>query len=328
MAKASEQKLKILYLLDILEKYTDEQHPVSMNEILRRLKLRGIQAERKSIYDDIAVLNAYGLQVKNRRGAQGGYYLCSRLFEMPELKLLVDAVQASKFITVKKSEELIKKLESLTSKNKAIELQHSVIMRERIKTMNESVYHNVDSIQWAITQNVKVSFAYFDWNIKKQRQLRRDGKRYKVSPCALTWDDENYYLIAYDEEAQKIKHYRVDKMQNILAEQEPREGVDTGIRFDMAKYSRKMFGMYGGEVTRVKLRCSNSLIGVILDRFGMNTIITPDGDCFEVMIEAAISPVFLSWVMQFGDKVKILSPQAVIDDLKKLAQCVLEHYKI
>ncbi len=328
MAKVSEQKLKILHLLDILQKYTDEQHPISMQELIHKLEIRGIQAERKSIYDDIAALNAYGLKVENRRGPQGGYFLCDRLFEMPELKLLVDAVQASKFITVKKSEELIKKLESLTSKNRAVELQHSVIMRERIKTMNESVYHNVDSIQWAITQNVKVSFAYFDWNIKKQRQFRRNGQRYKVSPCALTWDDENYYLIAYEDETKMLKHYRVDKMQNIIAEQEERQGIDHSTRFDMAKYSRKMFGMYSGEVTRIKLRCSNSLIGVFLDRFGMNTIITPDGDFFEIIIEAAISPVFLSWIIQFGDKVKILSPSSVAEDLQKLARTVLDFYTV
>lgn len=327
MAKASKQKLKVLYLLDILEKYTDEEHYITMNEILWRLESRGIQAERKSLYDDIAALNAYGLDIKKRRGAQTGYALCSRLFEMPELKLLVDAVQASKFITVKKSEELIQKLESLTSKNKAVELQHSVIMRERIKTMNESVYHNVDSIQWAITRNVKISFFYFDWTVKKERRLRKGGGRYKVSPCALTWDDENYYLIAYDEESQKIKHYRVDKMQEIAAEEEMREGVDGSVRFDMAQYSRRMFGMFGGEVTRVNLRCSNSLIGVMLDRFGVGTILTPDGDFFEFSVEVAVSPVFLSWLMQFGSKITVLGPPAVIAQLQDLAREVLDVYK-
>ena len=321
MAKSSGQKLKLLYLMDILKKHTDKDTFITMEQILALLEKHNITAERKSVYEDINALRDFGLEIELVRNK--GYHLLTRDFETSELKLLVDAVQASKFITEKKSTELIKKLENLTSKNNASELQHSVIMRERIKTMNESVFLTVDSIQLAMAKNKKLSFKYFDWDIYKKKVYKKDGKSYIVSPQALTWDDENYYLLAFDEDAQILKHFRVDKMTALFTLDEKRSTVGT-TRFNTAEYSKKMFGMYGGQLQKVKLQCDASLAGVFIDRFGLNSIITPLEDHFEIIVEVALSPVFLSWLMQFGNKVKVLSPENVKEELIKLANKVLE----
>ncbi len=307
--------------MDIFKKHTDSDTFITMEQILSLLEKHNITAERKSIYEDINALKDFGLNIELVRNK--GYHLVTREFETSELKLLVDAVQASKFITEKKSNELIKKLENLTSKNTASELQHSVIMRERIKTMNESVFLTVDMIQLAMAKNKKLSFKYFDWDIYKKKVFKKDGKSYIVSPQALTWDDENYYLLAFDEDANMLKHFRVDKMTALFILDEKRSGLST-TRFNTAEYSKKMFGMYGGTLQKVKLRCASSLAGVFIDRFGLNSIITPLGDSFEIIIEAAISPVFLSWLMQFGDKVTVLSPESVREELLILAGKVIK----
>lgn len=321
MAKSSNQKLKLLFLKEIFEIYSDKNTFITMEEIISILDKKGVKAERKSIYEDIYALQELGMDIELVRNK--GYRLNSRIFELAELKLLVDAVQASKFITEKKSNELIKKLEGLTSKNNARELQHSVIMRERIKTMNESVYMNVDIIQSAMAKNNQIAFKYFEWDMNKNRHYRKDGGTYIASPWALTWDDENYYLLAYDEESDIIKHYRVDKMTHILLLEKPRIGQDNTTRFDTANYSRKMFGMFGGETRKIQLRCHKSLVGVFIDRFGTNIIISPEGEYFTVIVEAAVSPVFLSWLMQFGNKVSVLHPASVKDELLALANDVI-----
>ncbi len=321
MAKSYNQKLKILLLKEIFETHTDKDSFITMDEIISALEKKGINAERKSIYEDIHTLKDHGMDIELVRNK--GYRLNSRTFELAELKLLVDAVQASKFITEKKSNELIKKLEGLTSKNNASELQHSVIMRERVKTMNESVYINVDIIQSAIRKNSQIAFKYFEWDMKKIRRYRKDGNAYVVSPWALTWDDEKYYLLAYDEESNKMKHYRVDKMTHIFILGKARLGQDDTVRFDTANYSNKMFGMFGGETKKVQLRCHQSLAGVFIDRFGSNIIISPDGEYFTVIVEVAVSPVFLSWIMQFGKKVSVLSPEDVKNELISLANDVI-----
>lgn len=320
----TEQKLKILYLYDILNEYSDENSVVSMNEIILHLKNRGVRAERKSIYSDIALLNnVYGCKIEFKRGKKSGYRLLDRKFELSELKLLVDAVQASKFITEKKSNALIAKLESLLSRHQAAQLQHSVIMRERIKTMNESVFFNVDTIQSAINANKQISFLYFDRNMKKERIYRKNGERYIVSPIALTWDDENYYLVAYDGNINK--HYRVDKMEDIILTAKPADTLFR-TRFDTAKYSKMMFGMYGGETVTVTLRADEKYAGVFIDRFGESIIITPENGTFTVTAKVALSPVFYSWVMQFGKGVKILSPETAVKGIAELAKAVSENY--
>ena len=328
MAKSSNQKMKLLYLMKIMLEKTDEEHGLTTAEIIESLDAYGVGAERKSIYDDMEALRLYGLDIiRTREGRNSDYRVVSREFEMPELKLLVDAVQSSKFITRKKSDELIGKIEAFASVHEARQLHRQVFVANRIKTMNESIYLTVDKIHTAITLNKKINFQYFEWSPKKEKILRHDGAVYCVSPWALTWDDENYYLIAYDSAAEKIKHYRVDKMLGISVGEDEREGKEFFEDFDMAIYSKKTFGMFGGREEIVKLRCKNKMANIIVDRFGTDTIMAvTDDDYFEITVKVAVSPVFLTWLMNFGSDIKIISPQSVIEDFKALARECLEQY--
>lgn len=328
MAKSSNQKLKLLYLMKIMLEKTDEEHGLTTAQIIESLNAYDVGAERKSIYDDIEALRCYGIDIiQTRNGRNTDYRVVSRDFEMPELKLLVDAVQSSKFITRKKSDELIKKIEGFASIHEAHGLHRQVFVANRIKTMNESIYLTVDKIHSAITLNRKITFQYFEWSHKKEKILRHDGAFYCVSPWALTWDDENYYLIAYDSSAGKIKHYRVDKMLKISVTEDAREGKEFFEDFDMAIYSKKTFGMFGGREETVKLRCKNSLANIIIDRFGTETIMSvADSEHFDITVKVAVSPVFLTWLMNFGADIKIISPQSVIEDFKALALKCLEQY--
>ena len=332
MPKKSNQKQKILYLMQILMERTDEENGLTLAEIIDALGEQGIEAERKSLYDDMEVLRNFGVDIEQHKGKDVRYHVVSRDFELPELKLLVDAVQSSKFITRKKSNELIKKIEGLTSRHEAQQLQRQVYVSNRIKTMNESIYYTVDYIHEAISNNVKISFQYFDWNEKKEKVLRHDGQTYCISPWALTWDDENYYMIGFDSESNKIKHYRVDKMEKISTTDEKRDGSEFFKNFDMAVYSKQTFGMYGGKEELVVLRCKNNLAGVMIDRFGQDVAFTKASDekykdtHFEIRVKVYVSPLFLSWTMNFGADVTILAPDSVKDEFIQLAKSSLEQY--
>ena len=327
MPKKANQKIKILYLMRILLEHTDEEHGLTLNEISDALQEYGVDAERKTLYDDLEVLRVFGLDIEKRKNKTVRYHVVSREFELPELKLLVDAVQSSKFITRKKSNELIQKIESFASRYDAQQLQRQVFVANRIKTMNESIYYTVDYIHEAINRNIKVSFQYFEWNEKKEKQLRHDGKRYLISPWALTWDDENYYMIGFDSDSGIIKHYRVDKMLNIQLTEEKRDGADLFQNFDMALYSKKTFGMYGGKEETVTLRCKNHLAGVMIDRFGQDVTFRNVSDThFELSVKVHASPPFLTWLMNFGSEVTVLSPENVRQDFIVLATEALSQY--
>ncbi len=329
MPKTPNQKLKMIYLMKILLEKTDETHSITMNEIINALKAYDIKAERKSIYNDIENLRLYGLDIigiKNDKTYT--YHIGKREFELAELKLLVDSVQAAKFITAKKSNELIKKIEGLASKYEASQLDRQVYVAGRVKTMNESIYYNVDRIHAAIADNSMITFQYFQWNVNKEMELRHEGELYEVSPWALSWDNENYYLIAYDSFEGIIKHFRVDKMLNINSTGLSRRGRDVFKAFDMAAYARKMFGMYGGTEECVRLECDNSYAGVIIDRFGKDiSLIKLDEDHFAVNVNVAVSRQFLSWVMGLGKGVKIAGPKEVVEMMKYEIERLVKQYK-
>ena len=317
MAKVSVGKLKLLYILETLVRDTDQKHKKGTAELIEMLKARGLSAERKSIYDDIETLREFGLDIIYDKEEPAGYYMGERDFELAELKLLVDAVQSSKFITAKKSAVLISKLEKLTSAGEARNLQRQVYVSGRIKTMNESIYYNVDAVHSAIAGNSKISFRYMVWNLEKQLVPKSD-RAVTVSPWALVWDDENYYMIAFDGESGIMKHYRVDKMKDIRCLHEPREGRESFKGFDAAGFAKKTFGMYGGRTEKVTLECDNSLVGPILDRFGTDVIIVPSGEeRFKVTHEVAVSGQFFGWVVGLGAKVKITGPEHVADDFRE-----------
>lgn len=320
MPRAEGQKAKLLVLLELFRHKTDAEHKLTVPQIVEHLQAQGFAAERKSVYSDIAALQAAGYDIEQQRGPGGGYYLAQRQFELPELKLLVDAVQASRFITKRKSEQLIKKLESLASEAQARQMQRQVLVAGRVKTMNESIYYNVDELHAAISADRQVSFLYSDWTLEKKKQPRRGGARYLASPWALAWDNDNYYLIAYQQGA-GIRHYRVDKMSRIqLEEGKPRQGKREFEGFDMAAYTKAMFGMFGGAQQTVRLRCKNSLVGVMLDRFGAEVaLVNQQQDTFDLYIQAAVSPQFVGWVCGFEGDVQVLEPPGARQKLAQLA---------
>lgn len=325
MAKSEKQKLKLLYLKEIFETYTDEDHPISMQEILSQLENLGIQAERKSIYSDIEHLISYGMDIVLLKGRNSGYYLASRPFELPELKLLVDAVQSSKFLSQKKSLELIGKLSKLASAHEAGQLQRQIVVSGRVKTMNESIYYSVDRIHDAIAENSQITFRYFDWGPDRQKHFRPG--EYVASPYALCWEDENYYLIAHSER-HGMTHYRVDKMASISLNGIPRTVTEQSKALNLADYSKSVFSMFHGTVQSVRMRFSNSLSGVVIDRFGRDSLLVPDGpDHFIFTADIAVSPMFLSWIIGFGAKAKVLSPDNVIQQCKALLEEARTQYE-
>ena len=329
MSRSYHQKLKIIYIMQMLLEWTDEHHTLTTQALIEGLSAYGIKAERKSIYDDIHALQDYGMDILTASGKNGGYYLLQRDFELPELKLLVDAVQSSKFITIKKSRELIRKLEKLVSRYEATQLNRQVVVTNRNKAVNENIYYNVDMIYNGIAQNVKIRFQYFEWTVTKEVRLRKNGKYYEVSPWVLTWDDENYYLIAYDEEAGMIKHYRVDKMLKISLSVEKRTGEEQFADFDIAGYSRRTFGMFAGEEETVTLICENQLIGVVIDRFGQEAGIRPEDEThFRARLHVALSPQFYGWLCGLGAQVRIVEPIEVAEAYQDYLKRILENYEM
>lgn len=323
--KNSQQKLKLLYLYKILSENTDEEHPITVNQMIDFLGDYGVSAERKSIYDDIECLKLFGVDIVSVKTKSYGYYIASRDFELPELKLLVDTVQASKFITRKKSLELIAKLEKLTSRHYGQLLNRQVYVTNRAKSFNEKIYYNVDKIHEAISSDCWISFKYFDIDVNKHKKYRKDGGLYKEQPVCLMWNEENYYLVTYKEKYNSYVHYRVDKMENILLLDEKRNLPDK--EFDQASYAKKMFSMFSGNETEVDIIFSNELSGNVIEKFGSDIFMYPiDENSFKAKVKVAVSPFFLSWILGLGDKAKIVSPACVVENMKEFLSKGLEMY--
>lgn len=322
MPKSPKQKLKLLYLAKILQEQTDEAHPMTVQELIAALQQLDIAAERKSVYDDLAALQQFGLDIVVTRRQANSYYIGERTFQLPELKLLVDAVQASKFITAKKSRELIEKLGSLASMQDAQLLQRQVYFSGRDKTMNETIYYSVDKIHSAISQNCKIEFKYYEWVVDSasprlfEKSWRQGGKPYRVSPWALVWDSEYYYLVAYDSAAAILKHYRVDKMEAVTLLADARDGRALFEKEDLAAYTRRTFGMFGGEETDVKIRFANRLINVVVDRFGKDIRIQRvDAAHFNVTLRVVVSAPFIAWLLSFGNEAEVLAPAHLLGEI-------------
>lgn len=309
MPRSSNQKLKLLYLADILLRESDEQHPLSVKDIINKLAERDIAAERKSIYSDLEALELYGMDI-NRSGDSSAtkYYCGSGNFELPELQLLADAVACSKFITEKKSRQLIKKIELLTSVYQARALDRTVIVANRVKTINEKIYYNIQTLHESIQKKVRISFLYFGYDMNKKKVYRSDGERYEMSPYSLAWEDENYYCVGWYEKYGGISNFRVDRMEDIRLTDTPSVPPDGS--FNISDYAKRVFGMFSGESIRAELVFDKSLITVVMDKFGNNTrIIKEDDDHFRVSVDINVSPTFYGWLLQFGGKVKIISPE-------------------
>lgn len=318
MSRKPNQKTKLLSLVRIFEMETDENHPITIKQLIEKLESSGTPADRKTLYSDIEELRGAGYDIiSENRGRYSNYYLGARRFELAEIKLLVDSVQSAKFITERKSGMLIKKLEDFVSIHQAKHLKRQVIISGRVKTMNESIYYNVDKLHAAIAEKKQIQFQYFQWNRNKNMEIRKGGKLYRVSPYCLMWDDENYYLVAYDEKSDILKHYRVDKMKSITMLGEKILGEKKFQEFNVAKYSNSLFGMFGGEPEHVTLHCKNDMAGIIIDRFGKQITLTSiDNDSFKVVVDVAISPQFLAWVIALGEGARITAPSHVVEQMR------------
>ncbi len=329
MPKGTKQKLKLYYLAKIMLEKTDDEHMITMPEIKKALEAYDVTADRKSLYDDLETLRILGIDVIGEKEGRNYYYhVGSKHFEIAELKLLVDAIQSSKFITEKKSNELIKKLTSMASEYEAAQLKRQVVVQGRVKTMNESIYYFVDDVHRAIADNRQIRFEYMKWDENKT-MVRRRERPYVVSPWALTWDDENYYLIAYDAEADCIKHFRVDKLKSIQVLDEKRAGKEQFKAFNLAKYAKMNFGMFSGEQTKVKIAFDNEMAGVFIDRFGRDITIRPakQKGFSEISVDVAVSDQFFGWIFALGPKVKLLGPGEVLDRYQKELKDMIKMYE-
>lgn len=326
MPKSENQKQKLLYILKFFYEETDEEHPISVQQIIDKLDSYGISAARRSVYDDIRTLKEFGFDIIMQKEKTYSYFLASRMFETAELKILIDSIQSSRFITKRKSETIIKKLRSLASKPQSRQFSGQLYIYDRIKNQNECIFYSVDKLHHAIAENRKISFQYFDYNIKREKVFRKKGESYGTNPLALTFDNENYYLIAYNEKFEDYVHYRVDKMTNIEILNEKR--ILPKEKFNAAEYVKPMFSMFDGKVEQITALFHISYLNVIIDCFGDNVILreTEDKEYFKAMFKAAVSPTFLSWIIGFGAGALILSPQWVADEVKNLAIEAAEMY--
>ncbi len=328
MAKSENQKLKLLYIAQILKETTDVDHPITTKALIERLAELDIKAERKTIYSDMECLRQFGMDIEYLSSrSEGGYYLASREFELAELKILVDMVQSSRFLTKKKSRELIGKLESMAGRHDASQLQRAVYVGNRAKSENETVYYGVDMIHRAIQENKGISFQYFEYTVGKELQFRKGGELYLVSPYYLTWNNENYYLIGVDERLGEIRHYRVDRMKKIELLKSSRKAQELFREFDIAEYTNATFGMFGGTKTPVLLECHNSLVGVVIDRFGKEQPIRKSGEeSFTVRIDVVLSSQFYGWLAGLGNRARILSPDTAAKDYANYLKKIITQY--
>lgn len=327
------QKAKLLLLAKILQEESDQEHPLTAKQLIGFLEEYGIAAERRTIYEDIALLQQLGIDIVVERKVQNQYYWGERDFQLPELKLLVDAALSAKFITPQKSQELIRKIGGLASKPQAQKLNRQLHVQGRTKTINEKIYYSVDALQTAIAENKQIQFTYFQWKVDEKapnkiiREKKKNGEAYQVSPWALVWDDENYYLVAYNNSVNELRHYRVDKMENIMVLEEARSGEEIFAAIDIAKYTQTTFGMFGGKKTIIELRVDNKLIGAIVDRFGVDTTIYNVRDeKFCIKIEAVPSPQFVGWLIGFGEQIEVVNPPEVRKIIEKELKNILELY--
>ncbi|MDL2225023.1 WYL domain-containing protein [Eubacteriales bacterium OttesenSCG-928-M02] len=326
MPSSPNQKMKLLYLMRVFLERTDVENALTLQELIAALSEYDITAERKSIYSDMELLRQFGLNIESRKTKTVSYYIDARDFELPELKLLVDAVLSSRFITPKKSNELIKKLSALTSNHQAKELKRQVFVADRPKTFNESIYYNIDAIHAAINTGYKINFKYFDYSPSKKRVYRKDGEIYCQTPMALCWNDDKYYLICYSSKHDGFAHYRVDRMSDVEVCDEKADKPDKK-QFNLAEHTKRVFGMYSGDLVSAKLRFDNSLVNAVLDKFGSETTLHKQDDIFEINVEVSNSPVFLSWIFQFGEKAEIIGPEALKDSMRSLISQTVQKYE-
>ena len=326
------QKIRLLYLLDIFKKYTDEEHPLSSAELIEKLEQMGVSAERKAIYDDISVLSEYGMDIIKTRTPRAGFYLASREFEVPEIYLLSDAVQAAGFISHRKTRELIEKLEEMLSKNQARDIGRSVYIDNRNKCANEEIFYSIDAATRAITEQKKLSLQYIRRRLCDDGSVLDDVREMTVSPYALCWSGNHYYLVCNYEKYDNLMHLRLDRMKKVTVSKKPfrhfSEVSEYKNFFDVADYAQKSFNMFGGELQNITLRCERKLLEQIIDRFTDKISIRDvDKTHFSFSSKALLSDGLIDWILQFGGAVEVLSPQGLREQVKKTALEICKNYE-
>ncbi len=331
MAARNGQKIKLLYIVDILKKYTDEDHPITATEICEKLASNGVSAERKAIYDDIAQLIDYGYDIIKTRTPRNGFFLASREFEIPEISLLIDAVKTAKFISAKKTRVLVAKLEKMLSVYQAKKGDKSVFIDYSEKSHNEEIFYSIDTISRAIAAQKKISLKYGVRELKANREIVINYKTRIISPYALTWQEDRYYLIGNYDKYDNLIHLRLDRMRavEILDDKSRHFSEVTAYTdsFDVVDYTKKLFGMFGGDFEEIDLRCSKDILEMVTDRFSENLFIRNVTDeHFSITVKAAVSEGLVTWIMNYGDKIKVLKPQSLIEKIKFRAETITNLY--
>lgn len=327
MAKSPRQKLKLLYIMKYLLEKTDNEHFVSIYDIIEYLETLNIQAERKSIYDDIETLRLYGLDIVMKKGKFTGYYVSGRSFELDDLSLLSDIINSSKFITSNKADELVQKIETISSVYEARLMCRKIYVKNRIHSMFESIYPHIDVIHHAINTDRKISFRYFEYSLNKEKLFKKNGMRYLVSPLSIIYDNEHFYLVAYDDSECMVKHYRIDRMDGIERSLVSRDKPSKLEEPDADEYTKKAFSMYGGTESLVKISFHHSLMGAVIDKFGKDIeIFKGDDEHFIIITPVFLSPHFYGWIFSLEEKAKILSPDIAVSGIKNHIALVLKNY--
>ncbi len=323
-------RIKLLKIWEILTQESDEEHPLSSLEIIDKLQSYGISCDRRTLYSDIEALNAFGYEVMSQRSATNEYWVAERSFDVPELHILIDAVQAAAFITKDKTNELVNKLASLAGSRRAEVIKNNTVTFNTTKSTNEHIYYAVNEISRAIEKKKKVLFRYFDYDHKHERIYRKDGHRYVVNPVATVFSNDKYYLVCYNDVNKNITHYRIDRMEAVSAlEDKDITPMQKGMDFSVARHKKSLFGMYSGEGVSVKFEVKEKLLDVVFDQFGEKVFIdkTEKDGVYSFVAEVQLSNVFLGWCCAFGDDLKVVAPKSVRDKIKEHIDALSECYK-
>ena len=334
MKSENSRKIKLLKLWELLKRETDENHPMDTVEIIEKLSRDGIEVDRKILYNDIEVLNSYGFEILKERGKRNRYYVVDRSFDLPEIRIMMDAVEASAFITEKKTYELTNKISALAGSKRAEVLKESVLHFSKVKSLNESVFYSVNTIAEALDSGKKIIFNYYTLDVHKEKSYRTERndptkiKQYKVNPVATVFDNGQYYLVCYDDKHKGLANYRIDRMERVrITDEDIRENKEIE-RIDLSKRNKQMFGMFGGDVHTVTIEADKSLLDVIFDKFGhrIELFETKDGK-ISCKAEVQTGPMFIAWCCSFGDRLRVVSPPSVVSSVREHLKKVLSQYE-
>lgn len=320
-------RIRLLRIWEILQRETDEEHPMGTETLREKLLEGGIECHRSTLYEDIKLLNENGYEILTRRGRSNQYYVMDRSFSNPEVHILMDAVQAASFITEKKTAELVDKISELAGSQKGLVLKKNIVQFNTTKSTNESIYYSVSEIVTAINNRQKIIFLYFDYDSNHNRVYRKNGHHYVVSPFATIFADGHYYLVIYDNRYNKLTHYRIDRMDKVEMIEDHADMPPDELAFDIVNHKKQLFGMFSGETTAVTIEMDRFLLDAVFDLFGDKTRIISNGEnTVRFTVDVQVSDLFFGWCCSFGTKLKLLGPEATVEQFKEYTQGVINHY--